>query len=440
MNMDFNDFDMRSDFSFPVYVGFKLKEFGDGIKGIDPDNRFAAQVTRTNGVMYLDLSVFPSKTNYHDDGIIFDEENKIMSQDDSSDWYATTWSGDILFVLHKYLRVGSTDHHFFNKLSQETSRWIISDFDMVNQFMLDPMVYQAKVYMDYIYSWFNVFHPNQDLTQLKSIIVENLEFQSIKFTLNVRGEGNRHVDMHSVEKTTDLCLVIDFEEPQQSERVYEISSVLRNMLQVLIGKKVGIYKIILNRNKSWNNKEKLLEKKDERENWFIQQSFLPEITNDRVDFPAIRFDRIKDDFDKLLHEYFNDTKVQSLVAAFLTVSHYDIPLRTAIVTLVSGVESYYNEAKYDNGSPIKSAIKKLTRFSKLMDNPQEIIDKKIPNINIDINDLLQKLVDSRDYFVHGDKSNKFTSETDLIPYLMKFEDLYQEALCNIITLKMAKNN
>lgn len=301
--MKFDEFDMRSEFTIPVFVSYGLKKFGDDIEGIDPKKRIAGQLTKKNGTTYLDIADLPIKENYQSKGFYVDFEDKVQSQEDYGDWYASTWTGDLLFVIHKYLRVSVNSHVSFNGVGQETSSWIITDYDIVNQFMLSPNVYQVKVYMDYLHSWLNIFNPLQNLSDEKSILYKNLTFQAIRFSLLIQGQGNIAEDTHTVTKTANTCLVLKFDEPQKRERIYKLLKVLRNMFHILINKKIGISKIVLNADKSWDAKSQSLRKKDERENWILNQSFLPDNMDDKVSRPSLLFKDIKNDFGKLFKDF-----------------------------------------------------------------------------------------------------------------------------------------
>ncbi|WP_186738787.1 hypothetical protein [Latilactobacillus curvatus] len=57
-----------------------------------------------------------------------------------------------------------------------------------------------------------------------------------------------------------------------------------------------------------------------------------------------------------------------------------------------------------------------------------------------MDELITRMRDSRDYFIHGDKADRFVSEAELIPYLIVFKKLYQQILAKLIVLDVKKNN
>ena len=57
-----------------------------------------------------------------------------------------------------------------------------------------------------------------------------------------------------------------------------------------------------------------------------------------------------------------------------------------------------------------------------------------------MDELITRMRDSRDYFIHGDKADRFVSEAELVPYLIVFKKLYQQILAKLIVLDVKKNN
>jgi hypothetical protein len=155
---------------------------------------------------------------------------------------------------------------------------------------------------------------------------------------------------------------------------------------------------------------------------------------------ATSYDDISDEFNSILKEYLNDLKLQRFVADFLIVDHFRTPVNTQIITLVSAVESYYNEAKYINGKNIQKAIYKLERLSKLVEKPNDFLKNGIHGNATDVNSLLQEMVDARDYIVHGVKSEKYISEAELVPDLIIFKNIIREAIVRIISKQVKSNN
>lgn len=436
----FYEYNMRDDFSVPVYVGYDLIEIGK-IKGINPQKRIAGQLIRENGQTYLELADFPSKKNMSSNPsrITYDFDDKVKNQDDGSTWYASTWDGKMQFVIRKYFRVDFTTNIANNHFSGSTSKWLVSDYSIANQLMLSEKIESADLSLDHVYTWFNIFHPDQDWSKTQSLILKDLSLKKHPFLLEIGARGTKKHELHIFQKTAYMSIKIVFESPQTRDFSYQLAVIIRNFFQILIGKSIGINRIILNRNILLDTSNQNITR-DERENWFLDQSFLPnEVNETRTGF-ATSYDDISDEFNSILKEYLNDLKMQRFVADFLIVDHFRTPVNTQIITLVSAVESYYNEAKYINGKNIQKAIYKLERLSKLVEKPNDFLKNGIHGNATDVNSLLQEMVDARDYIVHGVKSEKYTSEAELVPDLIIFKNIIREAIVRIISKQVKSNN
>ena len=130
----FNEYDMRDNFSIPVYVGYHLADYS-GIKGVDPNSRVAGLLNREQGHTYLDLADFPTKRDYvseHPGEMVMDYDNKVTNQDDGGTWYACTWSGDLQLFLRMFFRVCSYVHAENYNFGDATSRWVITDYSIAS--------------------------------------------------------------------------------------------------------------------------------------------------------------------------------------------------------------------------------------------------------------------------------------------------------------------
>lgn len=430
----FYEYDMRDEFSFPVYVSYQLTEF-DGIKGVDPNHHFAGQLTRKNGETFLELSDYPEKKELKSSTIVIENSNKVGNQSDSGEWYACTWDGQLQFVLHKYFCVDASMHISNHHFGGDISKWVINDYSIVDQYTLsDESVTHVKLSMDHVYSWFGFYRPEQNWEKTKSRIFKDLKFEDQLFSLSINAEGTEQHKLHLYQKTAYMYFNIEFKTPQTRDFAYNLAIVIRNFFQVLTGKKIGISRIILNK----KNNGSLT---DERENWFLEQSFLPNIVEETNHNFDISYHELTDKFDHILELYLSDLKIQKFAATFLLVDHFRLPVDIQIVTLVSAVESYYNNAKYvSNGKTIQKAADKLERLGKLVEDPDDLVSRDNRSNITSSKELFNKMVDSRDYIVHGVKENKYTSESDLVPDLIIFKNLIRHALIRVISLQVEQNN
>lgn len=436
----FTEFDMRDEFSFPVYVGYELIEYG-GISGIDPNNRFAGQITRKDGVTTLELADYPEKEDYDHHGVVYDQDDKVQTQEDSHDWYATTWDGRLLFVLHKYFFTDASENFANNHFSGVTSNWIVSDYSLVSQFMLQDEVKQAKLSFDHVYSWFGLFRPEQDWNSVESKVINNLSYREQVFSLTIGAQGKRRHTLHSFEQTAYMFITIKFEKEQTREFTYQLSVALRNFFQLVIGKQVGISRIILNRDESVEPIKKIISPKNYRENWFLDQSFLPEAPVEKKHNFNIPYRNIESDFDQIVERYCKDPEMQKFTSTFLMVDQFRIPVDTQIVTLVSAIENYYKNARFSsNHKRIRNALTKLKLLFRLVPDPNHLIISGVHGDITDSEQLMQEMVDIRDYVVHGVKEDKYSSEAELVPDLIAFKRIMRQAMVEVVTLREPSNN
>ncbi|KRK34546.1 hypothetical protein [Loigolactobacillus bifermentans] len=436
----FTDYDMRDDFSFPVYVGYELIEI-NGIKGIDPDNRYAGLLVRMNGETYLELSDNPTKKDYDSSESIYNGSDMIDTQEDSHDWYASTWDGSLQFVFHKYFKMDSSFHLANDHFGGDISKWIVSDYSIVKQHVLLLGVEQAKLTLDHIYSWFGIFRPEKEWKDMESLKFSDLTFENVKFSLTVGAEGKERHPMHFLEKTAYMFVRLNFDEIQTREFTYRLAVAVRDLFQILTGKAVGISRIVLNSDQSYNRIKENLSPRNEEENWLLNQSFLPDYVEEKISGFAIPYQQISDRFQEILMQYFHDDKLQKLVESYLIVDQFRVPVDTQIITLVSAIESYYRDARYsEGGKKIKCAFKKLERLTALLDDPNKIIKGSTHGNITTTSDLLKEMIDARDYVIHGDKADKYTSEAELVPDLISFKRLIRQAIVNIVSLQVKSNN
>lgn len=429
---DLMDIDMRQDFEIPVFIGFQLTDFG-GIKGIAPEDRHTGIITRKNGKTILNLSIQPEKSDDGRTGVIKDLSS-VKSYHDKHPWYATTWDGKTQFIIREYYKVHEEKGSSYNSISYgPTSRWEIDDFSITKQFMLKEKVHQAKLNIDHAFYWFGLTSLNDE--KIHELKYKKLYFEDNRFSIHVFSGYRESSNIKSTVKDATLNIFLKFEKLQEREYVYRLAVQLRNLLQILTNKEAGIRRIELNKDRSFKTNKKgytVQLPRDERENWNIVQSFLPDNVKDDVGFSR-EFKDIKDDFQYILKSFFEDKKLQGLLENYLLISHYRVPVSTAIITLVSGIETYYRDATYSsNGKPVSSSIAKLERLMSVIDDPQKLISENFEDLEFDMNLFLARIRDERDYFIHGVKKESFVSEAVAGKDLVKFTLLVRQAIVLLI--------
>jgi len=423
---------MRQDFEVPVFLGIKLTDF-DGIKGISPEDRYAGMISRKDGKTILGLSGLPMDSEKGSEFIYTDLSGERAFREKNL-WYATTWDGKIQFVIRELYNIEEVKQGSRrNSISYgATSKWEIMNFSIATQFMLKEKIYQATVDIDHTFYFFGITSlVDEKVHELK---YTNLEFERQSFSLYVVSGYSEHSSIRSSQRNEVLNIVFKFKKYKNREFVYRLIVQFRNLIQVLTDKSTGINRIELNADKSIKIDDAgkvAYRPKDERENWNLVQSFLPKQIKEDVGFSEI-FKEIKQNFYSILASFFDDDKLQELIQNYLLIGQYNVPVSTAIVTLISGVDTYYRDARYSNGKKKKKSIEKLKMLMDVIDNPQELIYKYFGITNYDIESLLTRIVDERDYFVHGVKANAFDSYTSAAKDLMKFKVLMKQAIVLLV--------
>lgn len=209
--------------------------------------------------------------------------------------------------------------------------------------------------------------------------------------------------------TLNSVIVIEFDEPQNKDFVFDLAIQFRNLFQLIFNKDVGLHKIIFNENRSLRNGTLIA--KDERENWFISQSYLP----DKPNYKKRNFDNtytdIQSEFGLVLKKFFSSEKIQELTSRYLITKQFKMPIISGFLTLSAGVENFFNGAMFSNGDKVKNLENKLNKLFYYTWSTD-------PNTE----EIISMIKDNRDYYIHGDKSDKKLNELDLLPIYKKFQD------------------
>lgn len=404
---------MRDDFEVQVYVSSYLST-GDnsGLCYIELENSIPGTIIKKNNVILLKLSLALIKPGFEDATIIFDNNDKVKNHKDFGILYATTWDGSTQFIVREYFKTsGGGKKLTHNSISYgETGNYQILDMSIATQFNLSEKIYQTKYYFDYIHEWFSIYSPKMNDKQMKNSIIEikNLYFENEEFDFVVSGMSGWSLNPYESNSYANTSITVKFKKLQKREIVFKLGMQLRNFFQLILNKDLGLYKIQLNRNKSWDNE--VITPEDERENWFKAQSFLPKVSNQKNNLFDIKYSDIKANFEDILNNFMENKKLQDFISRYLTVSQYKMPVTPVLLTLCSGVESYLKGETFSNGTEVKNFENKL---NKVFNGTWEQDDST--------KDIIRIIKNNRDYYIHGDKPKKMLTEGELIPTIIEFE-------------------
>ena len=413
--VNFTDYDMRSKFEFQVYLSNKLslydeKSHHDKIQYIKPENQIAGTIIKNEDEVILNLSHALVKSDSAK--IIINDSNKVLNDKEFGVLYATTWDGQIQFTIRRYTKIGGSSTNSFNSISYgDTGKYIVTDMSISSQFMLSNAVERVTYGIDMLQEWFLIYTPDMNIQQLKesSLIIDKLNYNGNEISLLVNGSIRNRGNVREKHYFANSNLVVFFEKPETRENSFKLGIQLRNFFELILNKKLGLNKIILNWDKSFL--DGFMRPQDERENWYVAQSFLPSHdTKTFVNFD-IKYDDIQTEFKFILKRFIECKKLQDFLSTSLTVSQYKMPVVPILLTLCSSIESYLSDAHFSDGKPVKNLRNKLNMVFN-----GNWSDKKSTKPIID------QIKASRDFYVHGTRSKSVLSEIELISVIETFMD------------------
>lgn len=415
----FNEINLLEDFTLPVMVTDSLTEV-KGIYGISGHKSDSGILTRKNGVTTLELDVYPNdkKANLKNG-----EMKKIENNEQGGTWYARSWDGKLNFVIRKYLNIRGDFYMSNNQFGGETSSWDIFDFSIQKKLPESNKFDIAEIDLGNLKYWFKTFTVGQNPNEIPAITFENLLYKEKEFSLKIVAQWRKKTERYSLNKNVSLVVKLIFNEKQTRDFIFDLSTSIRNFFQITMGEKIGIQKILLN-NLSTDTFGDELENTEDAENWFVNQPVI--FNNDfseKSDYP-INYNAIKDNMQDILEKYLLDIDFQKFTDTILMTERFDIPVEPQLITLVSSVETFFRLEKFENGNPVKDAVKKLQFLNKILDKP--------------FNDNLQfykRIKSRRDFIIHGSEKGAYDNEIELVPELLEFKDILREVLIKkLITL------
>lgn len=406
----FYKYDMRSEFEIPIYVSKTLSEAQNGsMQCVDTNNAISGILRRKDGVTTLELST----------ALLTEEarqrewktsQDDIVTEKECGELYATTWNGDIQFIIRKYRYLSHYDYHSFNSVTRKTATYTIADFSMTSQFPVNTKVYRVQYDIDYVHEFFKLSFPSQSQADLQIVEVKDISFDNQIFSIYFGGRTTSKWNGHFEQiRTAHTNFVVNFKELQDREFTINLGMKFRNLFHILINQTVGLSKILINKDKStekFSKENPVLEPKDERENLILNQTYLPKKQGNMNINLNIEYSKIEKEFNDILYKYFESQKLQDLIERYLTVGQNQMRVSTALLVLTSAIESYI---RYENGKN-PNLQKKLNLIICGDYNKENIVSKIIK--------------DNRDWYIHAEESkqDRKLSETNLLPYVIDLQN------------------
>ena len=404
MSEQYSNFNLRSEFEYPVFVSLKSLSAKmleqnklpkkDIISGFIKKSKTGTFLILSNSIADKMIEKW-FKGLHNEDERLYNEET----------WFAETWDGALKFTfrLCKFNSSSSSINNFHQ------SKWEIEDFSISSNFNLENKVSKAAFDLDNAVNWFGIDGALSGFGEVntnripESEMFTDLEFENQKFSLTVLTGFSRKTTEISYEQKLSTTLIVDFEKEQTREFTLELSNQVRNLLQIITNQKIGINRFTLGVEKigkpiSINGGVIGYERDDRRENWFISGTFLPK--KEKLTNLEIRYSSVKEDFQTILETWFTCTKIQVLAENYLHSSFYEVPVGTTLVMLISGIDTFFAGQKYKNSKKELSAKSKLQQLIKLTSDWENFFGD---NYQFEMEEFSSFLIDNRVYRTHGTK-------------------------------------
>lgn len=438
MREQYSNFSLRSEFEYPVFV--RLKSLSDQMlkqNKLPNKDKVSGFIKKSNTGTFLKL------TNSVADRMIEKWNKELHNEDEwlynEETWFAETWDGSLKFTfrLCKYNSSSNSINNFHQ------SKWEIEDFSISSNFNLENKVSKVAFDLDNAVNWFGIdealsIFGEVNTNQIsESDIFSDLKFENQKFSLTVLTGFSRKITEISYEQRRSTTLIVDFEKEQTREFTLELSNQIRNLLQIITNKKIGINRFTLGVEKKGNpiriNGEVIgYELDDRRENWFVSGTFLPK--EEKLTNQEIRYSSVKADFQAILETWFTCTKIQVLAENYLHSSFYEVPVGTTLVILISGIDTFFAGETDKDSKKELSAKSKLQQLIKLTPSWENFFGN---NYQSEMEEFSSFLIDNRVYRTHGTKRRRAVHvERDLVLPVKKLSKILRRFILSQIGIKL----
>lgn len=436
MRKQYSNFTLRSEFEYPVFVSLKslrpqmLKQNKlpnkDKVSGFIKKSKTGTFLELPNSVANRMIEKW-TKESHNEDEHLYNQET----------WFAETWDGALKFTFRRCK--WSSSSSFINNFHQ--SKWEIEDFSISSSFSLEKKVSKAGFDLDNAVNWFGIdgslsgFREINSKQMSESEMFSDLEFENQKFSLTVLTGFSTKTTEISYEQKLLTTLIVDFEKEQTRNFTLELSSQIRNLLQIITNQKIGINRFTLGVEKigkpiSVNGGVIGYERDDRRENWFISGTFLPK--EEKLTNREIRYSSVKKDFQTILESWFACTKIQVLAENYLHSSFYEVPVGTTLVMLISGIDTFFAGEKSTNSKTELSAKGKLQQLIKLTPGWEKFFGD---SYQAEMEEFSSFLIDNRVYRTHGTKRKRVVYvERELVLPVQKLSKILRRFILSQIDI------
>lgn len=400
LNTKYNDLGMRDRFEFQVFISRNGSEEKIPGKFVYHDN--VATLSVANPLYKIEIEDKLEKQSWY--YAYRNPDNTINSLEDFQ-VEVTTWE-------HKALNIFSSKRR---GCSSNSNGAIISNF-FINEFsiseeMSNENVKEFQLKIDYLFKWFGLNAIKHDMDDVFRVKYQNLKFDMQNFDLEFIETIRNSTNLQEEKYYHDMYVKFTFKEAVSREDAFKTTIFLRRLFQILMNCPTTISQAGIIRN-------------DYIENYFIRQF---QLSNEKENvffdpyFSITHYETLKEKMYSILENWFKNKKLQDFVFAYLISTESNIPIYTEWINLSAAIESYCRDAEYSNEKQIKDFGQKIIFLGK------KLLQNNIKAGLIATQEFSDVIKDTRDYYIHGDKADKyeqrFEDESKLIGYIEQLREL-----------------
>lgn len=397
MVQEYQKYTMLDEFDIPVYVTQELTiDAQTKLAYVDKRNAWNGLIRKKGNRTELDLDYQPN----NGDVMISDEYpsfgvNGVDSSDDGV-WYAQNWDGNLLFILTKFHRISMSEAMRAGYVTNARTKWKISEFELRDTFINsdDLTIKEVELNFDYLYQFFDFRADEKEQT----IEIGTFNIKGERFSIDIKKSISTHIELDESTDIYKAVVHIEFDKSQSQKFVRNICSIVKELFEIVMDRHIRLRKIdILNDgDKEWRNafiyQDMVLDKKINKVNPFINH--------------PLKYSNIHHSIFNIFNIYFNDTKLRAFTKAYLATISSRMPVRARLITLTSGVDTYFIGEKRQESNTTVSSLKDKLSLLPLADADAEGIKN------------------SRNFLIHGVQPKKFIGEEGLPDQLQKLGVAY----------------
>ena len=162
---------------------------------------------------------------------IFNDDNLILTDKDTCNWYARSIDGSICFTIRRFY---CREEHVVSEVvfPGKMSTWVLTDYSMAAEFIPNDRIYKADIAIDKVPIWFALPVKLGDKNSSKSVDITNVTYKNIAFNISFWSSCLTVGTASYLTYKSLFDIHIDLCQDQERSYIYQLSSALRNFFQV----------------------------------------------------------------------------------------------------------------------------------------------------------------------------------------------------------------